>query len=217
MPNFLAACLCPCFAVMNLSGCPAVQPPCHASCNFMQRLDSGFQARHEAVYYEGWVSCGAGSTSKTVNLLPFHFDMNAKPLSLRCMLCIACPEFAHLDSKPQCQNKMSLHDVRTGTTTLLPSSLWDASRLISGNSKSCCKQICFCCRWSWCLPCGFGSIVPYFYVIYFAVLLGKQSYMQTSHCLLAHEFSIAWWHPCVCHHTILRPPLSVYCLQYIVS
>lgn len=29
------------------------------------------------------------------------------------------------------------------------------------------------CRWSWCLPCGFGSIVPYFYVIYFAVLLGK--------------------------------------------
>ena len=26
-------------------------------------------------------------------------------------------------------------------------------------------------RWSWCLPCGTGSIVPYFYVIYFAVLL----------------------------------------------
>ena len=26
-------------------------------------------------------------------------------------------------------------------------------------------------RWAWCLPCGTGSIVPYFYVIYFAVLL----------------------------------------------
>ena len=24
---------------------------------------------------------------------------------------------------------------------------------------------------AWCLPCGFGSVVPYFYAIYFAVLL----------------------------------------------
>ena len=29
------------------------------------------------------------------------------------------------------------------------------------------------CRWSWCLPCGFGNIVPYFYVIYFGMLLRK--------------------------------------------
>lgn len=29
------------------------------------------------------------------------------------------------------------------------------------------------CRLSWCLPCGFDSIIPYFYVIYFAILLGK--------------------------------------------
>jgi Delta14-sterol reductase len=26
--------------------------------------------------------------------------------------------------------------------------------------------------WSWCLPCSFSSIVPYFYVVYFGVLLG---------------------------------------------
>ena len=26
---------------------------------------------------------------------------------------------------------------------------------------------------SWCLPCGFDHIVPYFYAIYFAVLLGE--------------------------------------------
>ncbi len=36
-------------------------------------------------------------------------------------------------------------------------------------------SVCQCCRWSWCLPCGFGSIVPYFYVIYFAVLLGMSN------------------------------------------
>ena len=30
------------------------------------------------------------------------------------------------------------------------------------------------CRWAWCLPCGFDSIIPYFYVIYFGVLLGER-------------------------------------------
>jgi delta14-sterol reductase len=25
--------------------------------------------------------------------------------------------------------------------------------------------------WAWCLPCGFGSVVPFFYVIYFGCLL----------------------------------------------
>ncbi len=29
-------------------------------------------------------------------------------------------------------------------------------------------------RWAWCLPCGFDHILPYFYVIYFGALLGKQ-------------------------------------------
>lgn len=28
------------------------------------------------------------------------------------------------------------------------------------------------CSWAWCLPTGFQSIIPYFYVIYFGVLLG---------------------------------------------
>ncbi len=31
----------------------------------------------------------------------------------------------------------------------------------------------YVCRWSWCLPCGFDHIVPYFYVIYFGILLGN--------------------------------------------
>ena len=25
--------------------------------------------------------------------------------------------------------------------------------------------------WAWCLPCGFDHLVPYFYVVYFGVLL----------------------------------------------
>ena len=25
--------------------------------------------------------------------------------------------------------------------------------------------------WAWCLPCGFAHVVPYFYVIYFGILL----------------------------------------------
>lgn len=25
--------------------------------------------------------------------------------------------------------------------------------------------------WAWCLPCGLDDIVPYFYVIYFGILL----------------------------------------------
>ena len=30
-------------------------------------------------------------------------------------------------------------------------------------------------RWAWCLPTGFQSIIPYFYVIYFGVLLGGRA------------------------------------------
>lgn len=33
--------------------------------------------------------------------------------------------------------------------------------------------VCLLRRWSWCLPCGFDHLVPYFYVIYFAALLGE--------------------------------------------
>ena len=48
------------------------------------------------------------------------------------------------------------------------------------------------CRWSWCLPCGFGSIIPYFYVIYFAVLLGKCEYS-----------TLPGLHACLCFTCIL--------------
>ena len=44
------------------------------------------------------------------------------------------------------------------------------------------------CRWAWCLPCGFGSVVPYFYVIYFGILLGE---LSRSRPLLIHASVLA--------------------------
>lgn len=39
------------------------------------------------------------------------------------------------------------------------------------------------CRWAWCLPCGSQSIIPYFYVIFFGVLLGGQPYEPWAYLL----------------------------------
>ncbi|KAL0051038.1 hypothetical protein WJX82_000999 [Trebouxia sp. C0006] len=49
-------------------------------------------------------------------------------------------------------------------TQLITSGWWGIARHINYTGD-------WLMAWSWCLPCGFGSIVPYFYVIYFAVLL----------------------------------------------
>lgn len=49
-------------------------------------------------------------------------------------------------------------------TKLLTSGWWGVARHINYTGD-------WLMAWAWCLPCGSGSIVPYFYVIYFAVLL----------------------------------------------
>ena len=33
---------------------------------------------------------------------------------------------------------------------------------------------------AWCLPCGYNHIIPYFYAIYFGVLLGKQTWLVST-------------------------------------
>ena len=35
---------------------------------------------------------------------------------------------------------------------------------------------------SWCLPCGFTSIIPYFYFFYFAGLLGHRERRDDEKC-----------------------------------
>lgn len=40
--------------------------------------------------------------------------------------------------------------------------------------------------WSWCLPCGFSHIIPYFYVIYFAILLVHRDLRDEDHCRLKY-------------------------------
>lgn len=36
--------------------------------------------------------------------------------------------------------------------------------------------------WAWCLPCGFETPIPYFYVIYFAILLIHRQRRDDAHC-----------------------------------
>ncbi|CAG8746550.1 3676_t:CDS:2, partial [Dentiscutata erythropus] len=36
--------------------------------------------------------------------------------------------------------------------------------------------------WAWCLLCGFDDIIPYFYVVYFAVLLIHQEFRDEEKC-----------------------------------
>ena len=43
---------------------------------------------------------------------------------------------------------------------------------------------------SWCAVCGFGSIVPYFYAIYFAILLIHRAMRDDDECL--HKYGADW-------------------------
>lgn len=36
--------------------------------------------------------------------------------------------------------------------------------------------------WAWCLPCGFASPIPYFYVVYFAILLVHRQMRDEEAC-----------------------------------
>jgi len=36
--------------------------------------------------------------------------------------------------------------------------------------------------WAWCLPCGFSTPIPYFYVVYFAVLLWHRQLRDDDAC-----------------------------------
>lgn len=60
-------------------------------------------------------------------------------------------------------------------TQLITSGWWGVARHINYTGD-------WLMAWSWCLPCGFGSIVPYFYVIYFAVLLVHRQQRDEHSC-----------------------------------
>jgi delta14-sterol reductase/lamin-B receptor len=40
---------------------------------------------------------------------------------------------------------------------------------------------------SWCMPCGTGSIIPYFYAIYFAILLVHRALRDDHSCVTKYE------------------------------
>lgn len=70
---------------------------------------------------------------------------------------------------------------RTSTSTPLLLSLSLIDPLSSGNSLGD-----WIMAWAWCLPCGFTSPLPYFYVIYFAILLVHRQTRDDEAC--AHKF-----------------------------
>ena len=40
--------------------------------------------------------------------------------------------------------------------------------------------------WAWCLPCGFSSPIPYFYVVYFAILLVHRQMRDEEACRMKY-------------------------------
>jgi protein-S-isoprenylcysteine O-methyltransferase Ste14 len=76
----------------------------------------------------------------------------------------AAPEVAHLRSMP----------TKRGTRLII-SGWWGIARHINYFGD-------WVMAWAWCLPCGFASIVPYFYVIYFGVLLWHRERRDEEAC-----------------------------------
>jgi delta14-sterol reductase len=64
-------------------------------------------------------------------------------------------------------------------TRLMISGWWGVSRHINYFGD-------WLMAWAWCLPCGFASPVPYFYVIYFAMLLIHRQMRDDHQCTLKY-------------------------------
>ncbi len=63
----------------------------------------------------------------------------------------------------------------TRGTHLLVSGYWGLARKINYTGD-------WLMALSWCLFCGFGSLLPYFYAIYFAVLLVHRAWRDEGSC-----------------------------------
>ncbi len=74
------------------------------------------------------------------------------------------PQVAHLKTMPTARG-----------TRLLVSGYWGLARKINYTGD-------WLMALSWCLFCGFGSLIPYFYVTYFTVLLVHRAWRDESSC-----------------------------------
>ena len=77
----------------------------------------------------------------------------------------SAPEVAHLRSITTARG-----------TRLIVSGWWGVARHVNYFGD-------WLMAWAWCLPCGFNCIVPYFYVIYFGVLLLHRERRDEEACI----------------------------------
>merc|ERR1712157_578979 len=68
------------------------------------------------------------------------------------------------------------------------------TRLLTSGYWGMARKINYTGDWlmglSWCMVCGFDSIVPYFYAIYFAILLIHRSIRDDAFC--HHKYGDDW-------------------------
>ncbi len=74
------------------------------------------------------------------------------------------PSVAHLTSLPTARG-----------TRLITSGYWGLARHVNYFGD-------WLMAWAWCLPCGTASIIPYFYVVYFGVLLAHRERRDEEAC-----------------------------------
>ena len=68
------------------------------------------------------------------------------------------------------------------------------TRLLTSGYWGMARKINYTADWmmglSWCLTCGFGSIIPYFYSIYFGILLVHRAWRDDEAC--QHKYGKDW-------------------------
>ena len=82
------------------------------------------------------------------------------------------------------------HGVRVSDSAVVLTGL-AAELLVVLPSQQSTEAVLHSRRWAWCLPCGRDSIVPYFYVIYFAILLCAPS-LATIECACGERHWSEW-------------------------
>ena len=117
--------------------------------------------------------------------VPFTYSLQARyvlerpvaltPAFLALILCVKALGYAIFRGSNLQKNwfRNDPNDPRVAHLTYLPTKR--GTRLITSGWWGIARHVNYLgdwlMAWAWCLPCGFTHVVPYFYVIYFGILL----------------------------------------------
>lgn len=123
-----------------------------------------------------------------------HHDPNLSTVSLIAILALHVLGFCVFRGANSQKDKFRRNPNDPSVSSLLYLQTKRGTKLLTSGWWGMARKINYTGDWimglTWCLVCGFNSIVPYFYAIYFAILLIHRSIRDDEMC--AHKYGDDW-------------------------